>query len=293
MAAQPPELDPLYFACVTWAERVSAWMDASAGSPFVAANERVVRDVVSDPRSGARVVVNLGPTALAALLTGERYRNLYERPLVGGERPTPSRERLQVDDALELDGPDVYFGALAVGGTGVAFYGEYCAVLVLDAVDPEPRLFDRDSYDILFPPFEGREDLSHLVEALRGTWEERFDMLVLSVLPGLTSGPRIVTSGTVAQAVLRDQQFVEVHLHVPSTGTGRGGFELSDIEEVRESPDVVTTTAWLRRRADAGHRLSDVEQKLMEDREGVEELLALGGVRRRVVTQHDRGYQWA
>ena len=41
---------------------------------------------------------------------------------------------------------------LALGGCGIRFYGEYRLVLMLDQIDPDPQMFDRDSYDILLAP---------------------------------------------------------------------------------------------------------------------------------------------
>ena len=284
-------LDPRYFSDAPWADRVRDWVE-DADSPFAAANEQVVRQVVASEDSGARVVVNVGPTALLQLLAGARYLNLYERPLVGGERQQPSATRRWVDETIGLTGADAYFAALAVGGAGVRFYGEYCLVLDVAAIDAQPSLFDRDSYELLAPPFAGRADLPELVGRLSASWDERHDVLVLKVLPGLTSTHRSVTSGTVADAVLSDQDFVEVHLTPDRTQHPTGCFTLDDVLEVRLSPVDVTLVAWLRSRREDGLPLSDEEALYLRQREDVQDRWSQDGPPRRVVGTGAGGYGW-
>ena len=38
---------------------------------------------------------------------------------------------MEVDDKLGIDAERTYFGAVALGGAGVRYYGEYCMVLRL------------------------------------------------------------------------------------------------------------------------------------------------------------------
>jgi len=144
----PPHFDPTYFSAQSWADRVDRWETDNQGSVFSGGNVAVIRQMLSDPETGLRMVVNITADALRSFLSEGRYRNLYDSPLVGGSARQPSPERVKVDSRFGL-GPNVYFGALALGGTGVRFYGEYCMVIKLDRVPADTRLFDRDSYDIL------------------------------------------------------------------------------------------------------------------------------------------------
>lgn len=284
-------LDPIYFADKPWDERVADWEASVAGHRFSAGNEQVVRTAIDDPDAGLCVVVNLGVTALLGLLPDGRYLNLYERPVIGGEAREGSPERVTVDEALGVRGKDVYFAAVALGGAGVRYYGEYCLVLRLDRVDPDPHLLDRDSYDLLLDPLDGVRD--RVVERLEGWWStDRRAMVLMKVLPEVAHDHRLVTTGTVSEMVLKDQEFIEVHL-VPDRPPGvRGGFGRDAVEEVRESPDEVAVATRLRERAEDGQLLSDVEDEWLRRRECATRVIAKAKLPSRVVTHHGKGYQW-
>jgi hypothetical protein len=292
--------DPVYFSSKSWDERVVDWMDREANDEFAEGNRAIVRQAISDDDSGLRVFVNLGAHALLGLLPNGRYLNLYERPVIGTKRVEPSEDRKEVDLALGLEDPGrrltaegVYFAALGLGGVGVRFYGEYCLVLKVEQIDPNPGLFDRDSYDILLAPISELDDRSAIVAMLKGTWQDdRHSMVEMRVLPQLARQARLVTAGTVSEAVLKDQEFIEVHLR-PDAGLGRvGGFGPEDVEEVRESPDEVAVASRLRERDEDGEYLSAVEFEWLLRRECVARMIGRTRVPSRVVTQHGSGYQW-
>ena len=111
-------------------------------------------------------------------------------------------------------------------------------------------------------------------------------MVLMKVLPEVIHLRRLVTTGTVSEAVLKDQEFIEVHLELDES------FSPSDVEEVRESPDEVAIEARLREREGADLFLSAVEDEWLRRREAVARSLDAEGVRTRVVTMHGRGYQW-
>lgn len=294
-AGGPPSgFDPVYFDDRSWPQRADVWV-ARIADPFLAANRDVVRQAVADDESGLRVVVNLGVEALLALLAdGGRYRNLYERPEVGGEAREPSKARETVDAMLDLDGEETYFAAVALGGVGIRFYGEYCLVLLLEKVDDDPRLLDRDSYDVLLEPLRAVPDLRDFVRRrLRGRWRrDRRAMVELKVLPEFRGTQRLVTTGTVSEAVLRDQEFIEVHLRpVPPPGV-EGGFDRDDVEEIRQSPDEVGVATDLAAREAAGLRLTQVQHEWLLQRESVARAVGRTRLTLRVVTHHGRGYQW-
>ena len=284
-------LDPVYFADRTWTDRLGMWQSRAGVSGFSIGNERVVENALSESDAGLRAVVNIGAAALLELLSDEPYRNAYNLPLIGGAAKTPSAERLKVDDMLGIDAQNTYFAAVALGGPGVRYYGEYCMVLSVDVVPMDSQVFDRDSYDLLLPPLsdfasdQARSDL--VVRRLRGQWSDDLrSMVLLRVLPEMINQPRLVTSGTISAAVLRDQEFIEVHLHLVHS------FGLEDVEEIRESPDEVAVEMRLRSRLQLGRALSQVERSWLKRRELVAAGLDRIDMRSRVVTSHGQGYQW-
>jgi hypothetical protein len=295
----PPSFHPIYFSAASWDDRVAKWIAAAKDEEFADDNARVVQQVISDADSGLVVVVNIGTTALLKLLPDGRYLNLYERPEVGGERQEASEERIKVDSAMGINGPDVYFAALALGGCGIRFYGEYCLVLILDQIDSNPQMFDRDSYDVLLPPFTELPDPQLLIQRLIGHWStDRYAMTLMKVLPELDHQRNVTTTGTVSELVLKDQEYIELHLHPARTSNDRnprgvkGGFGRDDIAELRESPDEVAVATRLRERYDDGLLLTDVEYEWLQRRECVTRTVAMAKLPARVVTQHGRGYQW-
>jgi hypothetical protein len=289
----PSGFDRTYFSTAPWSARVKDWVTEHADVRFSAGNEQVIRSLLKDGETGLRMVVNITAHALLSMLKEQRYRNLYENPVIGGgpkeasdERnpKTASDERIKVDSTLGI-GPGTYFGAVALGGTGIRFYGEYCMVLKLRAVPPDTRLFDRDSYDILLSPLKELPLDPVQIESLRGTWEDdRVDMAVRRVLPDIGHDIRLVTSGTVSESVLRDQEFIEIHLEQ--------AFGPDDLEEIRESPDETAIEMSLRARQSEGVPLTGTELEWLRRRTEVIERLDAEPIRHRVVTLHGRGYQW-
>ncbi len=273
-----------------WKERVEQWLqrekeDGNA-NPFLEGNVQIIRQIMEHPETGLRVVINISSDALLSFLADGRYRNLYEEPVIGGKRRTPSPDRVKVDSLLGFGAQarDTYFGAVALGGTGVRFYGEYCMVLAPDQIPPDTRLFDRDSYDLLMAPLSGL-DSKKLVSQLGGTWaKDVIDMLVLKLLPELRYANRLITTGTVSELTLHDQEFVEVHR--PGTITPKL------LEEVRQSPDEVALESRIINRSQEGFPLTAVELRWCQQRERVIRALEDWGIRYRIVTLHGRGYQW-
>jgi hypothetical protein len=280
----PSGFDQTYFSASAWADRVDEWIAAHKDAGFSGGNAKVVRDVLRDLETGLRMVVNITAFSLHIVLQDNEYKNLYERPAIGGEPREPSETRKHVDEVLGL-GRRTYFGAAALGGAGVRYYGEYCMVLTLDQVQGRARLFDRDSFDIELEPLKSLPLTPGRLEVLRGDWDkDRVDMAVLRVLLELGHNLRLVTSGTVSDTVLRDQEFIEVHLD--------GSFAPRDIEEVRESPDETAIEMSLRNRRERGIALSQTEQDWLMRRAWIGEVLASYGIPHRIVTLHGRGYQW-
>jgi hypothetical protein len=294
----PEPFDPIYFRDASWAERVDLWVQAHVNTGFAAGNVEVVEQVLADEVTGLRMVVNITADALLGVLRDGSYHNLYENPVIGGSAKEPTDERRKVDETFDLT-DNHYFGAAALGGAGVRFYGEYCMVIKLERVSPsaasrapgggrtipDTRLLDRDSYDILLQPLSALQLSKRQVERLTGTWDaDVLHMALLRVLPEIGHDMRLATSGTISEAVLRDQEFIEVHL--------KGSFGPPDLEEVRESPDDAALELAIAERARHGLFTTMVDREWARRRAVVARELDRQRVRHRVVTLHGRGYQW-
>jgi len=286
------KLDAQYFGRASWTRRLGCALkdlksDGRAG-PFVGSHVGVIRQLLTDPDAGPRVVINIGAEALLNFLATGCYKNLYEHPVVGGRRREPTPERIQVDKWLSLPGAHrFYFAAVALGGAGVRFYGEYCMVLRPERIPPDTRIFDRDSYDLLQPPLSGRGDdaMQRLAGCLRGTWQaDLVDMLLMKMLPRLPSTRHLITSGQVSGLVMTDQEFVEVHLEGP--------IQPSDIEQVTQLPDEPAMEASIAQRQAGRQAPSAVELLWLKRRREVAESLAMAKVPHGLATQGGRGYQW-
>jgi hypothetical protein len=278
--------DPIYFSDKSWGDRVEDWL-AGKNEPFLDGNHQVVRQIMENPESGLRMVVNISAEALLSFFASHRYYNLYEKPVIGGERREPSKERVQVDQllAFERDPRNFYFGAVALGGAGVRFYGEYCMAMKPDRVNSGTRIFDRDSYDLLLSPLKDEDDVGALAKKLKGNWKpDVVEMLILKLLPELRGANQLITTGTVSEMILHDQEFVEVHREGPIFP-----FE---IEEVRQSPDEIAMEARIQARSSAGFPPTAVELRWLQQRQEVIKALERAGIRYRIVTLHGRGYQW-
>ena len=284
-----PDLDPIYFSDETWKERVRLWLDHfGQDESFLEGNRVLVRQVMENEDSGLRMVVNISADALLSFLASRHYYNLYAEPMIGGERLDTSKERRDVDGLLGFGNAAgrFYFGAVALGGTGVRFYGEYCMVMKPSAVkDPWTRIFDRDSYDLLLSPLKDAKSVTALAKQLAGDWKKDLvDMLTLKLLPELRGANGLITTGTVSERILHDQEFVEVHKW--------GGISLGEIEEVRQSPDEIAMEARIQSRSNAGFPPTAVELRWMQQRDDVVKALERETLHTRVVTLHGRGYQW-
>lgn len=94
------------------------------------------------------VSINMRPSVLTELVNGRRHRNIYEwaeEQSRLSSRPTGDilreklganfNRRIHFDDAFE-DGRGFRYGTLNIGGLGSHRYGQFCAVLRSDFVEP-------------------------------------------------------------------------------------------------------------------------------------------------------------
>ena len=112
----------------------------------------------------------------------------------------------------------------------------------------------------------------------------RIDHLVCGVLPELNHQRQIVTSGTVIELALKDQEFIEVHL--------AQAIQPGDVDQIVESPETAAMEARIleRQRNALPNHMHELEWA--RRRTEVVRQLEREGIRHRVVTQHGRGFQW-
>lgn len=274
----------------SWKSRVVAWIRRALfgePNPFIEANAEVIAGVLQSRESGVRAVVNIPADALLSFLREGTYKNAYGRPVVAGRRREPSDTRLRVDGLLGFGkrAPEYYFAAVALGGTGIRFYGEYCMVLRPEWVRKSTQVFDRNSYDLVHSPLSSVSDEDGLVSSLRGEWAtDLVDMLKLKILPILRGVYRLTTAGAISDAVLHDEDFVEVH--------HRGSFLPDDVEEIRLSPEDEVVQSRIAQRYSQGI-LPTAEELLWSSRRAVvTEELQRHKVASRVVVSSGRGNRW-
>lgn len=224
------------FCLKSWQLRVSRWLrEAEAAElphSFLKANAESIAALTDGVDSFVRMVVNIGADALLAFLK-DGYKTVYDMPVIGGVPRAPSKTRKKVDRLLfgasstpsSNPGKEYCFGALSLGGTGIRFYGEYCMVINPQRIrQGYPQLLDRNSYDLLKPPLS---QMHQQVDYLKGRWEKDIaNIITFKVLPRLASHHFLATAGTIADLILHDEEYLEVHL--------KGRFISNDVEEIRE-----------------------------------------------------------
>lgn len=297
-ASRKPDPVPRYFLAGDWAQRldrVVASGASSEGRDFANANASRVKQHLSLEKS-LRVVFNLGGYALLNYLRSGDYQNIYEEPVIGGLRRTPSQTRIDADALVDLQpARNYYFCALASGGSGIRFYGEYCVVIRPDAAkEAVEKILDRNSYDLLVEPLKGylatlraRRRSPNLVDGLMsrlvdGTAQ---DMLTTKVLQYTPNQPRLLTAGTVANAVLSDEDYCEAYY--------RGKIGLDVVEEVREHPADVSKESEILQRLQGGESVRCDELVWATRRRLIRRKLALRGVPRSVPAESGRSGRWS
>ena len=119
---------------------------------------------------------------------------------------------------------------------------------------------------------------------IREVQDDAVDMALRRVLSEVAHDVRLVTSGTVSERLLRDQEYIEVHLD--------GSFAPTDLEEVRLSPDDAAAEFAIAERERSGQYTTLVERMWRQRRGEVIQDLVDAKVPVRVVTLHGKGYQW-
>ncbi len=213
---------------------------------FAAANVETVRNACKgagpdpshpDPLAGIRYVVNIASVHVPSFCE-EGYKNGYDlKKYRVGEQPKSKKPKTRelVDDALPVVDPsNIYFGAAALNGSGIRFYGDICIVLKGDAIPDNTCVLDRNSYDLVRKPFSeelnGEPDkLEKKAKELSGQWSEVEKIAAIKAVFPYSGQTRRMTSGQISSEILNDEDYIEV--------LKAGRFSHQDVESARISSE--------------------------------------------------------
>jgi hypothetical protein len=289
---------PAYFTERNWAQRRADFVSSPAqsmGMGFAEANAAVIRRLALARGDAARlhVVFNLGAGALLEYLRTGKYMNAYQHPVVNGKKRKPSATRERVDKLIELADPaDTYFCALEMGGAGIRFYGEYCAVLKSPAdKHGVKRVMDRNSYDLICNPLKSYlEELNsvqgrHLIDGLQAKYRSAdcADLLALKVMQVQNGHARLLTMGTIGASLIRDEDYVEAY--------HEGAIALPALLELRAGGEERAIEASISGRWQTG-QVSAEEMLWLRRREAVRDLAGAENIPIRTVSGSGRTQRW-
>ena len=273
-----------------------------------------------DTGAGLRIVFNISCKHVPVFCqsTGTAYKNCYDLNTVGTKRKGVD-EAVEAAAQLcqvTLEPKDMYFGAVEATGSGIRFYGDMCFVLkarpafvsnpVGRAPMPMPArasappsetdapllVLSRNSYDVIREPVAAAVQLAAaggLIAPARadqvlswmGTWQEDLpDLIATKILEHLPHSERRWTTGQIAQAVLNDEDYIEV-LYPHS-------FAPSHLLEVRLSAAEVAAENDIAAREAAGESPSQEELEWRLQRTEARRALARAAVPVRVVVTSGR-----
>lgn len=255
------------------------------------------------PQSGMRVVCNISSAHIAAVLTGESqrdpkpYKNRYDLAcpskdpqILGAIVPTPLSLREQIDSVIASlastsDGRNFYYAAIELNGTGIRYFGDLCMVLKPEETAAKTLVLFKNSYDLSRSPLReevfvnGSLDMNKAIEKakeLQGVWpDDVIYMAACKILDGANPTERRITTGTVSEGVLLDEDYLEV-IRLKSFGA-------SSLEEIRLSAQDVAVEGRVGDRLRSGPTPSYAELQWRHRRRNAERISAQVGVPTRVV----------
>ncbi len=294
----------------TWADEVDQYVDRyqDRERDVVRANADMVRRVIRgqgpdkatvDPAAGGRAVVNLAAVHVPGFCNpkpGDKaYKNTYDLGTthILGETPPGESASLRalVDEIIRTvtgaDPRNLYFAAVEVNGTGIRFYGDVCLVLKPERVPGDTAVLNSNSYDLIRPPLTplgsvpDHDIMKGHLEDMSGVWQSDVgDMAVMKPFQTRTHHDRRLTTGQVSNALLEDEDYLEV-LKV-------GTFSASDLQEARASVADTAAEAKIFERLQHGPCPSLAELQWRKHRLAAVRALQTAGVRTRVVTTSGR-----
>lgn len=273
---------------------------------MAAANAAMVRRVLhgmgpdkndTDPGRGAKVVVNLAAVHVPAFCArnGKAYLNTYDLKLTPSLGSLPSGAaiptRALVDGILArfagVKGENIYFGAVDVNGSGIRFYGDLCLVLKRDQIHADTVVLTSNSYDLVRPPVTAAgtspdaNALELVAKSMAGLWKDDTpDMAVLKTMAVRNLAERRLTTGQISNAVLEDEDYLEV-LMIES-------FDTTALQEVRTSAADAAGQAQIGEHLRLGPCPTLAELQWRKHRLAAARALQRRGVHSRVVTTSGR-----
>lgn len=268
-----------------------AYLEANAEAVDGVLTGRGPDDSVANA-AGAVMIANISSTHLPDFCKASRrgdpkpYKNTYDlnKNIVGD----PTSRRVQVDEALPIKFPyaNAYFGAVAVTGAGIRFYGDVCLVLKAASTPQRTTILDRNSYDLIRSPLKdwiggSQTKRRDAADDLKGEWSlDLSAMASIKVLERMPATSRRLTTGQIAATLLDDEDYIEV--------VREGSFGAADLLEARTSAADATLEERLERRLQNGPAPSATELLWLRRRRQAERQLRSSGVALRVVVTSGR-----
>jgi hypothetical protein len=167
------------------------------------------------------------------------------------------------------------------------YYGDVCLVLKPGVIDSATLVLYRNSYDLACEPIRNRAGLANAAalqsEArdLAGGWQQDLpDMAACKVLHAANLVERRLTTGSVSDGVLSDEDYLEV--------VREKTFRASDIEEARVSAADTGLDGRIGDRLEHGPTPSLAELQWRQRRRRADRMLASLGLRTRTVVTGGR-----
>lgn len=180
------------------------------------------------PRPALRAVINLPAVRAVRFLAPEDaargqgiYENRYTYAARVGRALPEGSVREEIDQALagldasgKLTTENGHYATMELNGTGVRYYGDVCLVPKDDAVTEETLVLERNSYEVRVPP--AARDAGTTQDKLAawvGTWgADAIFMAARKVVSNHPKGTRRMTTGTVSDGLVADEEYLEVVL---------------------------------------------------------------------------------
>lgn len=242
--------------------------------------------------SGVHAVVNLSSAHAPALFDpamradssqAEQYKNCYDLGSHRVGKPPHRSARQRVDEALPLRSgvryQSIYFAAAELNGAGVRFYGDYCLVLRNAVVPNHTSILDRNSFEFLLAPFDAK-NIKQEMQAHASTWGDVAEVASVKILQSAASTRRRLTTGTISDALLHDEDYIEV--------LRESSFTADDVLEVRTSPEDAALESTVVERMRAGPAPTIAELQWTQRRRAAARALDDAGCTIRVVATPGR-----
>lgn len=252
-----------------------------------------------DAACGAHVAMNIAAVYVPSFCNPKPGQKAYKNTHDLGTTPSlediprgaPIPNRTLVDSLIEtvaqISPKEIYYGAVEVNGSGIRFYGDFCFILKPDIIEDDTVVLMTNSYDLVRPPMTpagSSPDVCVLEPKLRdmsGLWKDDTpEMAVLKTFLTRNISERRLTTGQISEAILEDEDYMEV-LKV-------GTFNATGLQEVRVSAAEAANEAHISEKLRLGPCPTLSELQWRKHRRAAVRALQQQGIRTRVVTTSGR-----